>query len=222
MEIQVSWSRKAGVLVASLAGRVDSANCAAFQNALEEGAPEDEKALVIDCEHLSYMSSAGLRVLLVMARRFRGSDKAIGMCSVTGPILSVLSLSGFDKIIAVHGSQNDAIRAITGEDYDGTAEEGGDAEDAPEAAEGTAVPLQSSVDLNVVGDNIADIARYTIEKYEFANENLSAEVRAEALSAIRGALWEEVKRLREQRRKILAGMFRIAATTLDDVVVRRS
>ena len=219
MELHVGWHRKAGVLIASLDGGVDSANYAAFQDALEEGTREGEQALVIDCERLSYMSSAGLRVLLMMTRRFRGSGQTIGLCGVNETILSVLSLSGFDKIIAIHGSQAEAIRTITGEAYE---QEADDAEDSRKAAGDTAIPMRRAVNFDVVGDNIADIARYTIEKYEFANDNLSADVRAEALSAIEDALWQRVEVWKERRKQILAGMFQIAATTLDDVVERRS
>ena len=38
--------------------------------------------------------------------------------------------------------------------------------------------MRSAVDMDIIGDNISDIAEFTIEKYEFKNDNtLSSEVR---------------------------------------------
>lgn len=126
MEVQVSWSRDAGVLVASLSGRVDSGNSAVLHEALKEGIPEGERTLAMDCGQLTYMSSAGLRVLLDMSQRFRGPRKAMGLCGLPESIESVVKLSGFDKIIPVHGSIADAVAAISGKV---------DVGDAPDAAE---------------------------------------------------------------------------------------
>ena len=114
MEVSVSWSRDAGVLVASLSGRVDSGNCAVLHEALKEGIPEGERTLAMDCGQLTYMSSAGLRVLLDMSQRFRGPRKAMGLCGLPEGIDSVVRLSGFDKIIPVHESVADAVAAISG------------------------------------------------------------------------------------------------------------
>lgn len=120
MELQVSWDRKDGVLIASPAGRVDSANSAEFQDALESGIPSEERALLLDFQHLSYMSSAGLRVLLVIARKFRHVHQTIGLCNMSGAIRSVVSLSGFDRIIPVHETLAEGLEAIPAEDRSGT------------------------------------------------------------------------------------------------------
>ena len=99
MEVRVDFSRRAGVLIASPAGRIDSANSREFNQALEAGIPDGERALLLDLARLSYMSSAGLRVLLMAARKFRGPDHAIGVCSLSATLHSIISLSGFDKIM---------------------------------------------------------------------------------------------------------------------------
>lgn len=114
MDLQVKWSRDGGVLVASLSGRIDSGNCADFEDALKEGIPEGERGLALDCGQLAYMSSAGLRVLLDLTRRFSGPGRAMGLCGLPQSIESVVRLSGFDKIIPVHDSIADAVAAISG------------------------------------------------------------------------------------------------------------
>ena len=79
--------------------------------------------------------------------------------------------------------------------------------------------IRSSVDLNVVGDNILDIAEFTVEKYEFRNNvTLSAETREQAVTRIKDVLWERVQRLKGRRQQILADMFNAAEVTLNEVI----
>ena len=79
------------------------------------------------------MSSAGLSVLLVMAQRFRGSGKAMGLCRLPGPIAAVVTLSGFDKIIPVYETRDAALAAMPRPDDADSARPPGE---APEAASG--------------------------------------------------------------------------------------
>ena len=220
MDMQVSWNRRAGVLVGSLSGRVDSANGEAFHDALGEGIREGERALVLDCAQLSYIGSAGLRALLAAARKFQGPDQAIGMCGLTGPIRSVVALSGFDKIIPVHESMTEALTAVSGEEHGDDAGGGEEAAGDDPDASGAPIPLRNPIDLDVVGDNIAQMADFTIEKHEFANGDLPADVRERALSEIEDALWKLFELRAQRRQEVVAEALRTAAETLDEVVGR--
>jgi stage II sporulation protein AA (anti-sigma F factor antagonist) len=107
----VKWERKDGVLIAVLSGRIDSGNAGGLQSDLESGIDAGERALVLDFEHVSFLSSAGLRVCLVIARKFNEPGKEFGICTPSDPIRDVVAISGFDQIIAVHDSQTAAINA---------------------------------------------------------------------------------------------------------------
>ncbi len=223
MAMQVSWSRPAGVLVASVAGRIDSGSSTAFHAALEHGIGESERTLILDCRDLSYISSAGLRVLLAMAKRFGGADQAIGICHLSDSIHGVVSASGFDKIIPVHPTLTEALRSVPGSDHSGEPEDGeATAGDRQGAAAIAPIPIRDSINYDTVGDNIADIALFTVEKHEFASGDLPPEVRAEAMSEIRDRLWQDVERWKDLRKEILAGMFQTAGATLGEVLERKA
>ena len=82
--------------------------------------------------------------------------------------------------------------------------------------------VRSSVDFNVVGDNILDIADFTVEKYEFRTDStLSPEMRTEAIEKIKEALWKKVEELRLRRKQILEMMFNLADETLNEVVEKK-
>ncbi len=79
--------------------------------------------------------------------------------------------------------------------------------------------IKSAVDFSIMGDNISDIAAFTIEKYEFKNDtNLSSDVRQAGEDKIKEALWDRVEALKKRRMQILAQMFTLAETTLDEVI----
>ena len=79
--------------------------------------------------------------------------------------------------------------------------------------------VRNSIDFDIVGDNIQDMAEFTIEKYEFKNDiTLSAEIRDEAIAKINSALWQKIEELKLRRREILVSMFNTAEDALNDVI----
>ena len=81
------------------------------------------------------------------------------------------------------------------------------------------ITIKNSIDFSIVGDNILDIADFTVEKYEFGNDTtLSPDVREEAISRIKDVLWQKVEAIKLRRQKILEDMFNAAQATLEDVV----
>lgn len=116
MEIRVDWSRNAGVLVAKPVGRIYSADHLEWQSALESGIGTDERAMVVDFSEVPYLSSAGLRVLLTTAKRFRRPGQGFAICRLRRTVRKVLAASGFDGVIPVYESEASAVAAINGED----------------------------------------------------------------------------------------------------------
>ena len=82
--------------------------------------------------------------------------------------------------------------------------------------------MQSAVDMEIIGDNISDIAEFTIDKYEFRKDStLSSDVREKAVARIEEALWERVNELNLLRKQYLAGLFSLADAKLCEVVDKR-
>ena len=115
MPVNVTWERKGSVLIATLEGRIDGSNASDFQSALESGIETGDNALILDFEKVPFISSAGLRVGLVIARKFNEPGKKFGVCTLPDPVREVVVISGFDQLISVYGSQGEAIRALEGE-----------------------------------------------------------------------------------------------------------
>ncbi len=112
MSVQVKWERKDGILIAMLIGHIDSSNADRFQRIVESGIDAEDQALILDFERVFFISSAGLRISLVMSRKFNESGKKFGLCTLSDPIRNVLAISGFDQIIPIYDSRAAAINAF--------------------------------------------------------------------------------------------------------------
>ena len=102
-----------GALVIALEGRVDANTMRRFERAIEVVRKACDLAMILDCRNLDYISSAGLRVVLALAKSLRQQGAELGICSVTDEVRRVFSVSGFDQIIPVRDTQAEALAACT-------------------------------------------------------------------------------------------------------------
>ena len=91
------------------AGRVDGSNAGKLENAIRAQLEAGHAVLVFDFTGLNYISSAGLRVLLVAARDTQSRGGKAIFCGLSKQIAEVFAISGFDKILAVHSSRDEAL-----------------------------------------------------------------------------------------------------------------
>ena len=110
--MNVESRREGSNLVLMADGRVDGTNATEFQDAMKSEINESDRAVVLDLENLTYISSAGLRVVLLIAKDLQRQGAKMAACSLSEPVKEVFVISGFDKIIPIHDSQDAAIGAI--------------------------------------------------------------------------------------------------------------
>ena len=111
--MRVHAEREDGITIARAVGRVDGANALEFQNALRAAIGEEDD-VILDLEGLSYVSSAGLRVFLLVAKDLGKRRRRFSVCSLSDSIGKVFTISGFDRVIQAHGSQAEARAAYAG------------------------------------------------------------------------------------------------------------
>ncbi|MYB89528.1 MAG: STAS domain-containing protein [Proteobacteria bacterium] len=102
-----------GVLVIHVGGHIDGVNAQEFQRGLNQRIQNADGPAVLDFKNLTYISSAGLRSILLAAKVFRDKNKKFVLCSLPETALQVIRISGFDKIIEIQESQSTAIAATT-------------------------------------------------------------------------------------------------------------
>jgi anti-anti-sigma factor len=109
--MEIVESTAAGVKVAALKGRLDTATAPAVEGRLlvmlEGGAK-----VVADLAEVHYVSSAGLRVLLKAAKQAKATSGRFAVASPQAPVREVLEISGFDKILSIHATRDAAVAGL--------------------------------------------------------------------------------------------------------------
>ena len=113
-QVELQADQIEGALVISVAGRIDGLNAREFHKNVDKEIGGSDNPVVLDLEKLSYISSAGLRSILLIAKALKGRNTRFMLCSLPGPIKEIFEIAGFDKIIDVLKSRSDAIATITG------------------------------------------------------------------------------------------------------------
>ena len=86
-----------GELRVALEGRLDTVTAPEFESLLDENYDRN-CFVVIDCEKLTYISSAGLRVLLGAQKKTKGELKLVKVCEL---VMEVLEMTGFVDILVI-------------------------------------------------------------------------------------------------------------------------
>lgn len=93
-------------LVIKLGGRVDSNNAAEVETELTGVCAKNEhKKVILDIEELTYISSAGLRVIL----KLKKSEKDFELINASNEVYEIFSMTGFSDIIQI----KKALRTIS-------------------------------------------------------------------------------------------------------------
>ncbi len=112
MKVETSYSGSTAVAVVD--GRVDSANAKDFDEELSAIINRGVSSLVVDCGGLNYISSAGLRVLLIAIRKTNEAGGGLALCAVPDHIREVLEVSGFVRLTKVFATADEARASFSG------------------------------------------------------------------------------------------------------------
>ncbi|MCC7122873.1 MAG: STAS domain-containing protein [Gammaproteobacteria bacterium] len=114
--MELSPRRFGEVIVVSPAGRIDHLNADEFRAAIEPhltactgGGP----ALLCDLSRLEYISSAGLRVLMIAAKTMKPRGGRLAVAAPQPMVAEVLDISRFNLVFPVHASLDAGLRALT-------------------------------------------------------------------------------------------------------------
>jgi len=101
-----------GVRIAALSGRLDGFGAKEAEKLV--GGETVDVPLVLDCADLSYLSSAGVRLLLTLQKSASASGSALALSALQPFCASVLEMSGLSGMIPIYATTADAVQALRG------------------------------------------------------------------------------------------------------------
>lgn len=105
--------KEAAVTVVSLGGRLDAITTPEYDTKIAKLINDGESRFVIDFDNLDYISSAGLRGLLVTAKLVKATSGDVHFANVKGAVKEVFAISGFQSIFKMHDSVGAAVSALS-------------------------------------------------------------------------------------------------------------
>jgi len=109
--LEIREEQRGGVWVLTPLGRIDSNTAREAEAAL---LPKFDQArpVVVDFAELTYISSAGLRVLLMAAKRSKASGVPLALAGMHPQVRDVFQVSGFAKLFAIHDDIDGAVASL--------------------------------------------------------------------------------------------------------------
>jgi stage II sporulation protein AA (anti-sigma F factor antagonist) len=97
------------MVVLCIDGRVDSLTSSELETALLAMIARGARSIVLDFARVDYISSAGLRVLLIGAKKMRECQGSISLAALQTGVKDVLAVTGFLNLFRVFRSKESAI-----------------------------------------------------------------------------------------------------------------
>src|SRR4029453_4531647 len=110
--MEITEQKSAGVVTLRLSGRLNAATARAFEEKILGRIESGERHVVIDLAQLDYISSAGLRVIVLAGKRLSAANGKMVLCSLKDQVREVFDIAGFSAIFSIYGSHDDATRGL--------------------------------------------------------------------------------------------------------------
>lgn len=107
--ISITSSKQDSIAVVRVSGRIDGVSASEFQDSCRGVVTDEVKYLVLDLGEVQYVSSMGLRSLVVIGKELQQRSGALRLARVTGPVAKVLKISGFHTLFACFDSVESAV-----------------------------------------------------------------------------------------------------------------
>lgn len=107
--LTISSAHQGESLVIALAGRIDASSAKDLEQQCLEWISNGETRLVFDFSAVNYISSAALRVFLVVAKRLDAVKGSVRLCALNPTLRDVFDISGFSKLFAITATVQEAL-----------------------------------------------------------------------------------------------------------------
>ena len=110
--MNISFEEKDGVSILNLAGRMDATTVIHFEDAFRSKIEENASKIIINLAELEYISSAGLRGILIAEKSSKANKSTLAFCTMQDMVAEVFKISGFNSILKVYATQEEAMAAF--------------------------------------------------------------------------------------------------------------
>lgn len=108
--VEIEEEQKEQITILRIKGRLDAISSPGAEKRVIESINNGEHQILLDFKDVDYLSSAGMRMLLSTTKRLKVLSGKLVICSVSINVMDVLKMSGFDHVLELAQSEDDALR----------------------------------------------------------------------------------------------------------------
>jgi anti-sigma B factor antagonist/stage II sporulation protein AA (anti-sigma F factor antagonist) len=102
-----------GIKILRLEGRIDAVSSAVLEKKLEENITHQRICVALDFTKVDYLSSAGMRLLLSMTKKFKQKEGMLGIFAIHDNVMEIIKMAGFERILFIYPLEKEAIAALS-------------------------------------------------------------------------------------------------------------
>lgn len=107
--MQITEDKKGSVKLIGLCGKLDANTSPGVEKQLLTLMDQGENRIVFDFSQLTYISSLGLRVLIVVAKQVQKAGGKLAIAAVSNPVYEIFEIAGFHRIFSIYPTLDEAV-----------------------------------------------------------------------------------------------------------------
>jgi len=110
--MEIITGKEKDCAVVSVRGKIDAVTSPDFEKTLADLIEKGETILLLNCASLDYISSAGLRSILSIAKKLKPRDGKLLFAGLRGQVREVFKISGFESIFRIFETPEEAMASL--------------------------------------------------------------------------------------------------------------
>jgi len=112
--MEIHDERVGDTCVVTAKGRLDGGASAAFADRVSALIEGSNPKLLIDFAGVDFVTSAGLRAVLLLVKKVKAAGGSFALCGVQDSVREVLDITGFTSMLAIHPARAAALASLGG------------------------------------------------------------------------------------------------------------
>lgn len=111
-DFHIEQENRGAIQLVRLAGSLDMYSFPRLETQLTSLFQAGQHRVLLDCQHLDYIGSAGLGALIGFAKEARDRGGDVKLLNVPERIYKIIELLGFTKVLQVHQGEESALASF--------------------------------------------------------------------------------------------------------------
>lgn len=110
--MEITERKMDNVTVIGIAGRLDTTNYSILEKKLMDMIANQQDRIIVECSKMDYVSSSGLRILLMALKKITQSRGKFVLCGLQENIREIFEISGFTNIFEIYAGEEESLKVF--------------------------------------------------------------------------------------------------------------